>query len=381
MKSDEKILFVDDEPNILDGLRRQLRKKFDVETALGGEEGLETLREKGPFAVVVSDMKMPGMNGAQFLAKVREHEPDSVRMILSGQSELESAIEAINDGCVFRFLTKPCEAADLVRGLETAIDQHRLVTAERELLENTLSGAVKVMTEVMGLVNPEMFSRASRIQHYAQGLAEELRVADRWQIRLASMLSQIGCISLPIELLSKAYSDDTLSAEESEMFHSHPKLAEKLIASIPRLENVGRMIAGELEPVDPASQPDDPDQWDPILLGSQILRAAISFERLESGGLARSKAIEQLREASSQFPKWIVDKLSAVKHADAQTVAQSITADGLKMHMIVDEDLRTTAGALLVPKGEEVTHVMLARIRNFAQGQGIVEPFRVLVTV
>ena len=376
----EKVLFVDDEQNVLDGLRRQLRKKFEVATALGGEAGLETLDKEGPFAVVVSDMKMPGMNGAQFLTKVRELDPDPVRMILSGQSELESAIQAINEGSIYRFLTKPCETDDLVRGLELAIDQYRLVKAERELLENTLSGAVKMLTEILGLINPEAFSLASRVSHYAQGVAANLTIENAWQIRLAAMPSQVGRISLPFDLLSKVSMGEELGEEEAQMFRSHPKVTEKLISGIPRLGNVARMVAGQLDVVDPAAQPPGPGDWDPCVLGAQILRASTEFERLISCGAAREEAVEKLRAKALCFPDWICDALSRVEQIRPETVAKSVTVKDLLTRMITDEDIRTEAGVLLVPKGHEVTHAMLARLQNFAAAQGIVEPFRVLVT-
>lgn len=102
----DRVLCVDDDPNILEGYKRQLRKEFELATAVGPEQGLRMVTEQGPFAVVVSDLQMPGMNGIDFLAQVRTHEPDTVRMLLTGNAELQAAIDAINQGQIFRFLTK-----------------------------------------------------------------------------------------------------------------------------------------------------------------------------------------------------------------------------------------------------------------------------------
>ena len=104
----DTILCVDDDANLLEGLKRQLRKQFTLETALSGEAGLVVVKEDGPFAVVVSDMRMPGMNGARFLAQVRAMAPDTVRILLTGQTDIQDAIVAVNEGHIFRFLTKPC---------------------------------------------------------------------------------------------------------------------------------------------------------------------------------------------------------------------------------------------------------------------------------
>ncbi len=132
------ILFVDDEANILDGYKRHLRKQFRIETALGGEQGLAAVVNQGPYAVIISDLRMPGMDGIQFLSRVREISPDSVRMMLTGHADLENAMEAINKGNIFRFLTKPCMPAVLALVLEAGIEQYRLVMSEKELLEKTL---------------------------------------------------------------------------------------------------------------------------------------------------------------------------------------------------------------------------------------------------
>jgi DNA-binding NtrC family response regulator len=121
---ENRILFVDDDSNILDGYKRQLRKKFNIETAEGGEKGLEAVNNNGPYAVIVSDLKMPGMDGNQFLAHVKEISPESTRILLTGYADLKSAIEAINTGRIFRLLTKPCDKIDLIQTLENGIDQY-----------------------------------------------------------------------------------------------------------------------------------------------------------------------------------------------------------------------------------------------------------------
>ena len=111
-----RVLFVDDEPNVLDSIRRQLRKSCEILTATSGVEALALLKDTGPVALVISDMRMPGMSGAELLAKIRDLYPDTVRMILSGQADLESTISAVNEGHVFRFLTKPCVSPQVLHG-------------------------------------------------------------------------------------------------------------------------------------------------------------------------------------------------------------------------------------------------------------------------
>ncbi|MGA3160277.1 MAG: response regulator [Terracidiphilus sp.] len=129
----EKILFVDDEPAVLDGYRRMLHREFEVDTAVGGELGLATIHDCGPYSVVISDMRMPGMNGAEFLSQVRQKSPETVRMLLTGGTDLNAAIDAVNEGNIFRFLTKPCMKETLVEAIHIGLAQYRTITAEKKL--------------------------------------------------------------------------------------------------------------------------------------------------------------------------------------------------------------------------------------------------------
>jgi FixJ family two-component response regulator len=131
----DRILFVDDEQGVLDGLERLLRKEFAVTVALGGQKGLTTIQDFGPFAVVISDMRMPGMSGAEFLAQVKHVAPDTVRMLLTGYTDLSAAIDAVNEGNIFRFLTKPCTKDVLVDAVNIGLTQYHKTTAEKELLK------------------------------------------------------------------------------------------------------------------------------------------------------------------------------------------------------------------------------------------------------
>ena len=122
----EKILLVDDEVNILDALKRQLHNQFHLLTASSGQEGLTVLRTLGPFAVVVSDCKMPGMDGIQFLSLVRKIAPSTIRMMLTGNDDLETAVQAVNQGEIFRFLTKPCPPETFKKVLEDGLKQYQI---------------------------------------------------------------------------------------------------------------------------------------------------------------------------------------------------------------------------------------------------------------
>src|SRR5919108_3505283 len=168
-----RVLCDDDEPHVLEGLRDSLRRSFDVSVADSGSAGLALL-EKDPdgYAVVVSDMRMPGMSGAAFLSQAKRVAPNAVRVLLTGHADVEAAISAVNDGQLFRFLTKPCSREELLRTCAAALGQHRLLVAERVLLHQTLRGAIKALVDVLALTNPAAFGRAIRLRSGVKTLAE-----------------------------------------------------------------------------------------------------------------------------------------------------------------------------------------------------------------
>ncbi len=171
----DKILLVDDEAAILEGYQRLLRREFRIDVALGGKRRAGVGRKSnGPYAVVVSDMRMPEMDGAQLLAKVKVLSPDTVRVMLTGNADIQTAVSAVNEGSIFRFLTKPCTKETLARALTASLMQARLLNAEKELLEKTLKGSIQVLAEVLSLVNPAAFSRGMRLRRYIQHIVEGL---------------------------------------------------------------------------------------------------------------------------------------------------------------------------------------------------------------
>jgi len=147
-----KILFVDDDAKILAALKRRLRKKFSIETVEGGREGLNLIQNEGPYSVIISDFCMPIMNGIEFLSRVREIAPDTVRMMLTGSADLQAAIQAVNEGNIFRFLSKPCSVETLTAELNNGIEQYRLTVKEKEYNQKTrhsLAQAMEVQRDLM----------------------------------------------------------------------------------------------------------------------------------------------------------------------------------------------------------------------------------------
>ena len=377
----ETILFVDDDSNLLDGYKRQLRRKFEVVTALGGQEGLKVAGENGPFAVVVSDMKMPGMDGVQFLSEIKERYPDSVRMMLTGNADLETAMQAVNEGNIFRFLSKPCSPETMTKALNAGLKQYRLINTERELLENTLRASVNVLTEILSLVNPTAFGRASRVKNYVKHMAVKMKLPKLWQYEVAAMLSQIGCVTLPQVVLNKIYSRRELSFIEKKMYNSHPKVGCKLLANIPRLKQIAHMIEKQQIFFEEFPELDNPTEEDlMICIGAQMLKIAIDFDQLVARAVSPRGALSALRKRKGQYNKKLLDTLENFQAEQVEVEFKEVKVKDLAIGMVTNGHVESKKGILLVPMGHEITYTVLERLRNFSQGEvGVKEPVQVRV--
>jgi response regulator RpfG family c-di-GMP phosphodiesterase len=374
-----RILCVDDDPNILEGYKRGLRKEFELATAVGPEQGLRMVMEQGPFAVVVSDLQMPGMNGVEFLAQVRAHEPDTVRMLLTGNAELQAAIDAINQGQIFRFLTKPCTSELLGGALAAALAQHRLITAERELLEQTLSCSIRVLCDVLALVNPEAFGRSSRITRYVESIAAQLHVSELWSIKTAAMLSQIGCVILPESVLKKVYQGEVLTGGESQLFDQHPFVAYDLLVNIPRMKRVAEIIKFQDKYYDGYGVPGDTQQGNTIPMEARILKVALDFDVLESAGKSKAEAFRDMKQRKGWYDPAVIDAMQAAFAKEIKYEMKTAVVADLREGMILAEDIQSSAHVLLASKGLQVTQSMAMRLQAFSKTGGVREPFTVLL--
>lgn len=371
----DRILFVDDEPNILTALRRQLYGKFQVDTALGPQAGLEKIRSDGPFAVVVSDLRMPGMDGVQFLAAVHDRSPDTVRVMLTGCADVEAAIAAVNEGNVFRFLVKPVEPGVLVNALNASIQQYHLVTAERDLLQKTLSGSVRVLMDLLSLANPLAFSRAMRISRYVREIAGQMMIPNAWQFELAALLSQIGCVALPADILEKIYSGQELSDDDRRMFLRHPAIAREMLVSIPRMDSIANMIARQHEPT---GSGDEPRRRDAVDFGAQMLGLALEFDSLVTAGTLPDEAIAQIRSRRRYDPVFLA-AMECLETEAEPGEEKLLRIQDLEIGMTLAQPVRTHSGTLLVTEGQEVTVPVLNLLQCWGERGEIDEPIRVMV--
>jgi CheY-like chemotaxis protein len=373
--STASILCVDDEPRVLDGLKLTLRHGFAVTTATSGAEGLDKLKEMDGATVVISDMRMPVMDGAAFLTQVRKHWPDATRLLLTGETGRDAAVAAVNEGQIFRFLTKPCAPDKLLAAVEAAVRQHQLVTAEKNLLQQTVLGSIRALVDVLGIVNPIAFGRGSRIKRLAMQLAQQAGLASSWELEAAALLSQIGYVSLPVELVEKAVNGEPLNADEVLLLGETPKVTQGILARIPRLENVAAILAYASRP-DPAKEPRDPL----VCENARVLMNVLEFDGLTSRGENADTAIATLRARFGPKNAAMIGHLAELQGAAAAgPQLREIRLRDVAPGMVLMDDLRTELGTLLVSRGYEISQSFIDRMRNFGPGL-LEERVRVQVT-
>ncbi|HWE11266.1 MAG TPA: HD domain-containing phosphohydrolase [Solirubrobacteraceae bacterium] len=371
-----RILCVDDDRWVLEGLSDVLGRTFAVSTAASPIEGIEILkREPDEFAVVLSDMRMPGMPGSEFLRMARLTAPDAVRLLLTGDADMAAAVRAVNDGQLFRFLIKPCESRELMRACVAALGQHRLQTSERVLLQETLRGCVDALAEVLSLTNPATFGHAGRAKTLGGKLARAARLRDWWEVEVAALLENLGAVTLPPTTTDKLHARAGLTEAEAAMVRRVPHVTRQLLSKIPRLDGVLEILATHRPALaDPEATPATAS----IPPGARVLRIALDYTELEAEAAPPSVALSAMRSREI-YDEDLLDLFAAVVGVDAAPPVREIPVSELRVGMTLAADARSTRDSLLLARGQCVTERLIERLTNL--GNRVVrEPLRVFDT-
>lgn len=380
------ILLVDDEEKVLSSLSRSLSEEdgFEILTAPTAADALEILKDRPGIMVIVSDYHMPGMNGVDFLARAHENYPDTSRILLTGVADLELAINAVNRGSVFRFLVKPCPSDVFLSAIKDGIRYNQLLAGERELLSKTLNGSIKVMVDILSVQNPLIFAQASRLRKFAHELGWALQLNEvLWEVELAALLSQIGAVTVPSNILKRWQAGVTLKDDETEMVRSIPRMGALLIKNIPRLERISEGVLYQHctygKPLD-ANSP----TGDQIPLISRILKIVLDFDLVQENTLGTVAAIKAMSSRKNEYDPRILEIFrSKVLRVDDMFTStgiktnigeRQIFVDDLKSGMVLTRDIKDKHGALIVSRGTTVTDVLRYKLGNYFRSQAIITP-------
>jgi hypothetical protein len=264
--------------------------------------------------------------------------------------------------------------------LDAAVAHHNLILAEHELLENTLGGSLKVLSEILALAEPKTFGQAESLRDAIRLLAGSLNVTPTWDLEAAALLSQIGFVTIPPELILKARQGQLLTAREKDVFTRIPAIGSSLLSQIPRLENVARVILYQNKRFDGGGFPEDSVAGESIPLGARMLKILVDLSRVEASGAGRPAALAQLRERPGWYDPRLLDAvekqapLLGAKGTGPVGNATAVNFSSLRVGHILCCNLETKGGMLLLASGNRITPMLMHRLRNFSSLYGIQEP-------
>lgn len=354
-----QILCIDDDADVLAGLQLSLRQLGEVHIATGGEAALALLPSLPKLAVVLCDMRMPGMTGDVVLAQCRQQAPNAARILLTGYSDIEAAMRAVNQGRIFRFLAKPCPRDELQQAVRDGIEQHRLLHAERELLELTIKGCMQALVDALAMASPASFGQAQRMVDLVQHVSNRCRHDAGWAASMATMLANLGLVSLAPDVQEKVLFGLTLSQQEQHDVARAQERTWQMLASVPRIEPV-RQLLSRIEPAlaghqDESSAPELAEQ-------ARLIRMVRRYVRLEAAGLPVLAALEQLEALPEATPELIAALRDVLgPQADLSRQVQLVMAL-LRPGMVLMQPVHTRGGQLLAPAGYQINDSFVERL-------------------
>ncbi len=390
----DRVLLVDDDTNLLSAMRRQLHNKFFLDTAASAVEGFALLKNSDPYGVIICDMQMPVCNGLQFLTKTIEISPLSVRLMLTGSIDQETATKAINQAQVYRFLKKPCDNATVEAEINNALNYYKVQMLEKDLLEKTLVGSVSVLVEIITAAHPREFQLAQRVREELTHVCQALHYEHSWTATMAALLLPLGM------LLNTGGRTEPITSQV---------IAEKsasMLRKIPRLSAMTDVITAIALPVSRSHELPGGE----IPYESRLLRILYDLLTLEAIGKPRSLALRMLMNTTGIYDSHILEELAA-HYAPHIVTYSEITAEpairvpqrdlsalnakqeepelGMSIMVSVSELLAGDVlvepmiamdGSLLLDPGHVITEANLNRLNMLVDTRGIREPICIKVT-
>lgn len=378
----ERILAVDDDPLTLRTYSRALGGQFNLVTAASGPVALAKLKAD-EYAVILSDLKMPEMDGVTFLRAARVLRPDAVRVMISGQAELGDAINSLNNAGIFRLVLKPCPCEEISDTLTRALEQYRLITAEKQLLEGTLNGAIQMLTEILSIMDASVYGKAQLRRRLAREVAIMLR-QPIWTFEIAALLAEVGRATLPPALNEKLAKRYTLTEQERQLVQRVPEFSSRLLRNIPRIDAVAQAVLYQGKAFNGAGFPLDSVAGKDIPLAGRVLRAVNALIDLVDSGIEPELAINMLKQDQQRYdPDVAIALYPCVPLLLKQEAPPVPVAPGeasmatLAAGMILRADIVTGDGIVVLGSGTRLTELHVQRVKNFAQLNPVAEPILV----
>ena len=377
----QKVLIVDDAPENIQVLMETLKQDYKIVAANNGQKALQ-MAEMDPVPdIILLDIMMPGIDGYEVCKRLKTQKKTREIPIIfvTALDQEDDESFGLKLGAV-DYITKPISPSIVKARVQTHLNLRNTQQKLQDLLNKTLSGSVRILIDLLSLVNPTAFSRSSQMRRLVKEMALKLGLTDVWKFGLAAQLSQIGCITMPTELLNKVYYGKELTDEEQELYQSYPAIGARLIARIPHLESVSGMIARHQEPL-AQEGPIEPRRRDAIVIGAQLLKIAIDSIQMVNSGMSQESVIQQMRNNKEMYDPDLVDMLAEVLGINAQEqIERKVTIEDIFPDMILNQDVYSEAGTLLAVKGTELSLATIKFLRTYDNNEKIKSPILVLAS-
>lgn len=369
-----KVLLVDDEVEVLMAYQRNLFKHYNVKLATSGAEALNVIQDEGPFAVVLSDYNMPGMTGIELLSEIKEIAPDTTRLIITGYADVSVAVKSVNEGKVFRFLTKPITTDNLLLVIKAACEQYKLVTAEKELLDKTLKGSIKILIDLMTVLQPNIFQRTSRYRRLARILAETLPNTNLWEVEISALLSQIGALIMPADILQQYTESTEMNDKDAAVVRLIPQYSSDILKNIPRLESIAEAILYQDYDYDPINKSSQTIHGADLPVISRILKIVKDYYHFYDAHLDNDKAYSLLLTNKHAYDPFIFEKIIKIINNDNGKKKKIVSINELKPNMVIADTIYSENDMVLITKGRELSEVVIMKLQVLAKRIKIKEP-------
>lgn len=361
------ILFVDNDASVTEHLTDKFRRKCDVRHVDSYQAAQDMLAGDEEVAVVVADLDVGGGDGIVFLTKARLSSPDTVRMVYSARDAFADALNALNTGRVLRYIKKPCPAEEMTRFLVRGVQFHQESVKERKAMRRSLVGSVKALVDILDLVNPEAMGLSRRIRKGVLETGRAMGVKPLWRLELAVILSHIGCVTLPGEILEKMEEGRKLTPEEQSMFSMHPRIAADLLANIDQMGDVAEIVRRQRMGLHDG-QP----------VEARIIKVALDLDRLVHKGGDPSEMLRRMRKKESTYDIEVVDAMLGVTTSNGDSSVVELPVEELEAGMVLADDLVNKDGSKLLLRGQSISKASLVRLQSFQEALGIIHPVSIL---
>lgn len=421
LDSVSRILCVDDERSVLMSLKRLLRGgQYDVSIAESGQEGLALIEKEAPFDLIISDMRMPEMDGAEFLATSVKTAPDSIRILLTGYADQEATVRAINDGKVFRYLHKPWDNDELKTIIEEAITlkqendnqgdlnerlkntlvkikqesadlkaqiqkTNKLQRSKESILENASDdvklnyrATIRAFANLINFRTKRSHHTAEEIVRHALAISKALELDKGYlkEIEHAAVLYPLGLVTFSDRLLEGT--TEPMTPDERTEYEKYPIIGEQILAPIDALAGAAIIVRTQNENFDGTGYPDNLQGAD-IPIASRVIRLARDFNELLVDGIKASDALDQISSLKGKLydPEIVDVYIGLMQDKDFSTgidednvLSTVLSTNELIEGMIVSRDMYSSEGVLLLSKGMKIKDSTISKLMSFEQQSG-----------